>query len=71
MLIDDDAFFGIEGHVALDGYPILAIDSRKSFKCKSHRQFHTLSGLLDSIAALQNPYHKAFVPSREAVCTIL
>ena len=31
-------------------------------------QFFTLPGLLDSWAALQNSYPKAYVPSREAIC---
>ena len=35
-----------------------------------HRQFFTLPGLLDSWAALRNAYPKAYVPSREAICTI-
>ena len=35
-----------------------------------HRQFHTLPGILDTRAALSNPYPKACVLCMDAVCTI-
>ena len=59
-------FFGSEGHVALDrnpgpGYDTLLLrmipgDLLNAFP---HRQFHTLTGLLDSWAALPNSYPNA------------
>ena len=62
-LIHYSAFFGSEGHVALDrnpgtGYDTLLLqmipgDLLSAFP---HRQFHTLPGLLDSWAALPNSY---------------
>ena len=65
-LIHFSAFFGSEGHVALDrnpgtGYDTLLLrmipgDLLSAFP---HRQFHTLPGLLDSWAALPNSYPNA------------
>ena len=61
--------FGSEGHVALDrnlgpGYDTLLLqmipgDLLSAFP---HRQFHTLPGLLDSWAALQNSNPNACMP---------
>ena len=68
-LIHYSAFFGSEGHVALDrnpapGYDTLLLrmipgDLLSAFP---HRQFHTLPGLLDSWAALPNSNPNACVP---------
>ena len=65
-LIHYSAFFGSEGHVALDrnpgtGYDTLLLrmipgDLLSAFP---HRQFHTLPGHLDSWAALPNTYPNA------------
>ena len=65
-LIHYSAFFGSEGHVALDrnpgtGYDTLLLrmipgDLLSAFP---HRQFHTLPSLLDSWAALPNSYPNA------------
>ena len=62
-------FYGSEGHVALDrnpgpGYDTLLLqmipgDLLSAFP---HRQFHTLPGLLDSLAALPNSNPNACVP---------
>ena len=65
------AFFGIEGHVALDIDPcnilLLRMIPGDLLSACSHRQFHTLPGLLDSWAALSNSYPNAYVLIREAV----
>ena len=68
-LIHYSAFFGSEGHVALDrnpgpGYDTLLLrmipgDLLSAFP---HRQFHTLPGLLDSWAALPNSNPNACMP---------
>ena len=68
-LIHYSAFFGSEGHVALDrnpgpGYDTLLLrmipgDLLSAFP---HRQFHTLPGLLDSWAALPNSNRNACMP---------
>ena len=65
-LIHYSAFFSSEGHVALDrnpgtGYDTLLLrmipgDLLSAFP---HRQFNTLPGLLDSLAALPNSYPSA------------
>ena len=58
-------FFGSKGHVALvrnpgPGYDTLLLRLIPDlFSACPHRQFHTLSGLLDSRAALQNAYPNA------------
>ena len=68
-LIHYSAFFGSEGHVALDGnlgqgYDTLLLrmipgDLLSAFP---HRQFNTLPGLLDSWAALPNSNPNACMP---------
>ena len=59
-------FFGNEGHVALvrnmgPGYDtlLLRLIPGDLLSACPHRQFHTLPGLLDSQAALSNPYPNA------------
>ena len=61
-----ESFFGSEGHAALErnqavGYYtlLLRMISGELFSACPHRQFHTLSGLLDSRAALSNSYPNA------------
>ena len=58
-LIHYSAFFGSEGHVALDRNPgpgydtlLLRLIPGDLLSACPHRQFHTLPGLLDSRAAL-------------------
>ena len=60
-LIHYSAFFGSEGHVALDRNPgtgydtvLLRMIPGDLLSAFPHRQFHTLPGLLDSWAALPN-----------------
>ena len=62
-------FFGSEGHVALDRNPgsgyntlLLRMIPGDLLSACPHRQFHTLPGILDSRAALSNPYPNACVP---------
>ena len=76
-LFDYECFFGIEGYVAVHRNPghghntlLLQLITGDLYSACPHRQFHTLLGLLDSQAALQNSYSNARVPSRELVCTI-
>ena len=78
-LIHYSAFFGSEGHVALDRNPgtgydtlLLRMIPRDLFSAFPHRQFHTLPSLLDSWAALPNSYPNALraMQGRGAVCTI-
>ena len=59
-------FFGSEGHVALDRNPgpgydtlLLRLIPEDLLSTCTHRQFHTLPGLLDSRAALPNSYPSA------------
>ena len=52
-------------------HPTLAIDPRRYLGVWPHRQLRTRHDVLDSRAALSNSYPKAYVPSRETVCTIL
>ena len=59
-------FFGSEGHVALDRNPgpgydtlLLRLIPGDYLSACTHRQFHTLPGLLDSWAALPNSYPSA------------
>ena len=69
------AFWGIEGHVALDRNPkpgyntilLRLIPGDLVYACP-HIQFHTLSSLLDSQSAVSNSYPNVFLPRREAVC---
>ena len=68
-LIYYSAFFGSEGHVALDrnpgpGYDTLLLRMIPGVLLSAfpHRQFHTLPGLLDSWAALPNSNPNACVP---------
>ena len=63
------AFFGSEGHVALDRNPgpgyntlLLRMIPGDLLSVFPHRQFHTLPGLLDSWAALPNSYPNACMP---------
>ena len=65
------------GHVALDrnpgqgcNTPLLRLIPGESLITCPHRRFHTLTGHLDSRAALSNSYPNACVQCREAVCTI-
>ena len=65
-LIHYSAFFGSEGHVALDRNPGMGYDTLllrmipgDLLSAYPHRQFHTLPGLLDSWAALPNSYPNA------------
>ena len=67
-LIHYSAFFGSEGHVALDRNPgpgyntlLLWLIPDLLSACP-HRQFHTLPGLLDSWAALPNSNPNACMP---------
>ena len=62
-IIHYSAFFGSEGHVALDrnpgtGYDTLLLQMIPGdlLSACPHRQFHTLPGLLDSRTALPNSY---------------
>ena len=50
-------------------YPTLAIDLRRSFKCMFPLTVPNTIGLLDSWAALSNPYPNACVQCREVVCS--
>ena len=68
-LIHYSAFFGSEGHVALDrnpgpGYDILLLRMIPGdiLSACPHRQFHTLPSLLDSWAALPNSNPNACMP---------
>ena len=72
-----ESFFYIEGHVAQDKNPgpgyntlLLRLIPGDLLSACPHRQFHTLPGLLNSRAALSNSYPNAYVPNREALCTI-
>ena len=65
-LIHYSAFFGSEGHVALDRNPgpgydtlLLRLIPGDLLSACRHRQFHTLPGLLDSRAALSNSHPNA------------
>ena len=65
-LIHYSAFFGSEGHVALDRNPgpgydslLLRLIPGDLLSACPHRQFHTLPGLLDSRAAVPNSYPSA------------
>ena len=60
------AFFGNEGHVALDRNPgtgydtlLLRMIQGDHLSAFPHRHVHTLPGLLDSWAALPNSYPNA------------
>ena len=68
-LIHYSAFFGSTGHVALDRNPgpgyntlLLRMVPGDLLSACPHRQFHTLPGLLDSLAALSNSYPNPCVP---------
>ena len=65
-LIHYRAFFGSEGHVALDRNPGLGYDTLllrlipgDILSACPHRQFHTLPSLLDNRATLPNYYPSA------------
>ena len=73
-----ECLIGIEGYEALDrnlrpwcNTLLLWLIPGDLFRAYSHRQFHTLSCLLHSQAAVSKSYTNACVLSREAVCTIL
>ena len=69
-----ECFFSLEVHAGLDRNPglgnntlLLGLIPGHIYRICPHRQFHTLSGLLHSHAALPN----SNMSSREAVGTIL
>ena len=77
ILIHYSGFFGIKGHVALDRNPgpryntlLLRLIPGNLLSACPCRQFHRLPSLLDSPAVLSNSYPRAYVPNREAVCSI-
>ena len=68
-LIHYSAFYGSEGHVALDRNPgpgydtlLLRMIPGNLLSAFPHRQFHTLPGLLDSWVALPNSNPNACMP---------
>ena len=78
LLIHYSAFFGSEGHVALERNPgpgydslLLRLISRNPLSVCPHRQFHALTGHLDNRAALSNSYPNACVQCRKAACSII
>ena len=71
-IIHYSAFFGSEGHVALDRNPVPGYDTlllrmipEDLLSAFPHRQFHTLPGLVDSSAALPNSHPIASMPMQE------
>ena len=69
--------FSSEGHVALDrnqgpGYNtlLLRLIPGDLLSACPHRQFRTLPGLLDSLAALSNSYPNAWVQCKEALMMV-